>query len=195
MFPADAGSFRVAAGPGGAYRISGNGQGPDALILRKLSPHHSREVQWEMLELLERRLDWGSPRRSTTVIFLEPLAPGESRELIGSLLQQSEAATGLLDALAERSGGNPLFAETVAQRIVEEGSSSGTALPDTMQGLLAARLDALNPPQRELVAHASVGLSPTIARMVCPRLILQRVHQASMSPPTLLLETGMSGGP
>ena len=108
-------------------------------------------------ELLERRPDWGSPRRSATVMFLEPLPPAEARELIGSLLKQSNAATGLLDTLAERSGGNPLFVETIAQRIVEQGSFSGTELPDTVQGLLAARLDALGPLERELVGHASVA--------------------------------------
>jgi adenylate cyclase len=108
-------------------------------------------------ELFERRPDWGSPRRSATVMFLEPLLPSEARELIGSLLQQSKPAADVLDALAERSGGNPLFAETVAQRIVEEGGSSEAELPDTMHGLLAARLDALDSLERELVAHASVA--------------------------------------
>ena len=107
-------------------------------------------------ELLERRRSWSTLRRSAAVTFLEPLAPSEARELIESLLHRTGAATGLLDTLAERSGGNPLFAETIAQRIAEEGGTAGAELPDTVQGMLAARLDSLDPVERELVAHASV---------------------------------------
>ncbi len=61
-----------------------------------------------------------------------------------------------MEELAERCGGNPLFAEAIVQRISEEGSSSAAELPDTVQGLLAARLDSLEPFERQLVAHAAV---------------------------------------
>ena len=57
--------------------------------------------------------------------------------------------------MAERSGGNPLFAEEMARRIAEEGGE-GAALPDTVQGVLAARLDSLRPFERRLVQQASV---------------------------------------
>jgi class 3 adenylate cyclase/tetratricopeptide (TPR) repeat protein len=107
-------------------------------------------------ELFERRPDWGTPRRDATVTFLDPLDPAETRELIGSLLADSGGPMDLLDTLAERSGGNPLFAETIANRIADQEGTSVAELPDTVQGLLAARLDALNPAERDLVAHASV---------------------------------------
>ncbi len=107
-------------------------------------------------ELLERRPSWSTARRTVTSTFLEPLAPPDARELVEALLHATGAATELSDALAERSGGNPLFAEAMVQRIVEEGGTTTAELPDTVQGLLAARLDSLDPFERRLVAHAAV---------------------------------------
>ncbi len=45
--------------------------------------------------------------------------------------------------VAERSGGNPLFAEEMVNRILEEGGAAGEALPETVHAVLAARLDSL----------------------------------------------------
>ena len=107
-------------------------------------------------ELLERRPGWGASRRTTTSLFLDPLAPGDTRELIGGLLREAGATSELLEALAERAEGNPLFAEEMVQRLAEEGGARAAELPDTVQGLLAARLDSLAPLERDLVAHAAV---------------------------------------
>jgi tetratricopeptide (TPR) repeat protein len=107
-------------------------------------------------ELLERRAGWSTPRRVTTTFFLEPLAQSEVHELIEGLLRSAGATTELPEVLAERSGGNPLFAEAMVRRISEEGGTSAAELPDTVQGLLAARLDSLEPIERQLVAHAAV---------------------------------------
>jgi class 3 adenylate cyclase/tetratricopeptide (TPR) repeat protein len=107
-------------------------------------------------ELLERRPAWGASRRSTTSLFLDPLAPADTRELIASLLRDAGARPDMLEALAERAGGNPLFAEEMVQRLAEEGVTRTAELPDTVQGLLAARLDSLAPLERHLVAHAAV---------------------------------------
>jgi class 3 adenylate cyclase/tetratricopeptide (TPR) repeat protein len=107
-------------------------------------------------ELLERRPGWGVSRRTTTSLFLDPLAAGDTRELIAALLLSAGAQPDLLEALAERAEGNPLFAEEMVQRLVEEGGTRATELPDTVQGLLAARLDSLAPFERHLVAHAAV---------------------------------------
>ncbi|HEX3511429.1 MAG TPA: adenylate/guanylate cyclase domain-containing protein [Solirubrobacteraceae bacterium] len=107
-------------------------------------------------ELLERRPAWGASRRSATSLFLDPLAPDDTRELIASLLRDVDARPEMLEALAERAGGNPLFAEEMVQRLAEEGTTRTAELPDTVQGLLAARLDSLEPLERHLVAHAAV---------------------------------------
>jgi adenylate cyclase len=107
-------------------------------------------------ELLERRPDWSSLRRTVSAMFLEPLGPSDSRDLIEALLASAGAEVDLPGALAERSGGNPLFAEAMIRRITEGGGATAEELPDTVQGLLAARLDSLEPFERQLVAHAAV---------------------------------------
>jgi tetratricopeptide (TPR) repeat protein len=58
--------------------------------------------------------------------------------------------------VAERSGGNPLFAEEIVNRIREEGASGTEALPETVHSVLAARLDSLPRPERRVLQHASV---------------------------------------
>jgi class 3 adenylate cyclase len=105
-------------------------------------------------ELLERRADWSSGRRNATTLGLEPLTGNEARDLVEALLPEADggAAVGLI---AERSAGNPLFAEEMVQRLAEEGA--GEDLPETIQGVLAARLDSLPPFERRLVQHAAVG--------------------------------------
>jgi class 3 adenylate cyclase/tetratricopeptide (TPR) repeat protein len=107
-------------------------------------------------ELIERRPSWSTSRRGNTSVFLDPLAAADTRELIGSLLNDTAATPEVLEALAARAEGNPLFAEEMVQRLAEEGGGRAAELPDTVQGLLAARLDSLAPLERHLVAHAAV---------------------------------------
>jgi class 3 adenylate cyclase/tetratricopeptide (TPR) repeat protein len=105
-------------------------------------------------ELLERRPSWGGGRRNATQLFLEPLTAEDTRELVASLLPDGDEQ--VVPVVAERSGGNPLFAEEMVRRIVEEGSVETVELPDTVQAVLAARLDALEPFERRLVQQAAV---------------------------------------
>jgi predicted ATPase/class 3 adenylate cyclase len=104
-------------------------------------------------ELLDRRPSWGGGRGSATQLMLEPLTASETEELVANLLPPGEV---VLPALVERSGGNPLFAEEMARRIAEDGSIQAGELPDTVQAVLAARLDALEPFERRVVQQAAV---------------------------------------
>jgi adenylate cyclase len=106
-------------------------------------------------DLLERRPEWSVVRRTVSTTFLEPLPAEDARRLVESLLAAAGAEADRPAELAERSGGNPLFAEAMVQRIAEDGAASAE-LPDTVQGLLAARLDSLEPAERQLVADAAV---------------------------------------
>ncbi|HKH22641.1 MAG TPA: adenylate/guanylate cyclase domain-containing protein, partial [Solirubrobacterales bacterium] len=76
-------------------------------------------------ELLERRPGWGGGRRNATTISLEPLTEAETRELVAALLPGSNGASqdrrvngdgDVVPQVAERSGGNPLFAEEMVNR-------------------------------------------------------------------------------
>ena len=91
--------------------------------------------------LFERRADWGSGRRNATSLGLEPLSDEEARELASALLPSGGAGPAAA-LVAERSEGNPLFAEEIARHLSEEAGEQGE-LPDSVQGVLAARLDSL----------------------------------------------------
>jgi class 3 adenylate cyclase/tetratricopeptide (TPR) repeat protein len=107
-------------------------------------------------ELLERRPEWGGGRRAATSIFLDPLSGDESRELVSALMPEREDVAPVIEFVAERAGGNPFFAEEMVRRLHEEGSETADALPDTVHALLAARLDSLDPIERQIVQQAAV---------------------------------------
>ena len=103
-------------------------------------------------ELFEQRPGWGS---AATTIHLAPLAAADTQALVHAMLA-SAAGSELAPTLAARSGGNPLFAEELVQRLLEEGSVETADLPASLHSLLVARLDALPAFERRLVQHASV---------------------------------------
>ena len=107
-------------------------------------------------ELLEHRPAWGGGRRGATSIFLDPLSADETRELVTALMPEGADAQKAADAVATRAGGNPFFAEEMARMLAEEGTVETAELPGTVQALLAARLDSLEPHERQLVQQASV---------------------------------------
>ncbi len=108
-------------------------------------------------ELLERRPGWGGGRRNATTISLEPLTDTETRELVAALMPGSDnGSADVVPQVAERSGGNPLFAEEMVNRLLEEETAEAQALPSTVQSLLAARLDSLDRLERRLLQSASV---------------------------------------
>jgi class 3 adenylate cyclase/tetratricopeptide (TPR) repeat protein len=104
-------------------------------------------------ELVDRRPGWSAGNGESTQLLLNPLSASETQELVATLLPDGET---VLPAVVERSGGNPLFAEEMARRIADNGGLNAGELPDTVQALLAARLDALEPFERRLVQQAAV---------------------------------------
>src|SRR5439155_801008 len=97
-------------------------------------------------ELLERRGGWGGGRLDATSIMLEPLTTEQTRTLVEALLPDGTTSDdGAVKAVAERAGGNPFFAEEMARRLAEESNGGVVELPDSVQSLLAARLDSREP--------------------------------------------------
>ena len=107
-------------------------------------------------ELVDRRPSWGGGRRHATTITLDALSEEEAAALVASLLAGDERAAELAAGVAGRSGGNPLFAEEMVNRLREEESASVEELPDSVHAVLAARLDALESDERRLLQAASV---------------------------------------
>jgi class 3 adenylate cyclase len=102
-------------------------------------------------ELLDVQPAWGGGKLNASVVLLEPLAPEETSELIAALSEgtSDELRRRILDA----AGGNPLFVEEMLA-IAQEGGE--VAVPPTIQALLAARLDQLDPGEREVLERGAV---------------------------------------
>jgi class 3 adenylate cyclase len=108
------------------------------------------------LELLERRSNWGGGKLNATTINLSPLREEDTARLVSSLLDQSVLLAETQAALLERAGGNPLYAEQFARLYRERGAVDEVALPENVQGLIAARLDTLPGEEKELLQDAAV---------------------------------------
>ena len=107
-------------------------------------------------ELLERRPGWAGGKLNATTLALAPLSDDETALLLSGLLGRPVLAAESQQALLERAGGNPLYAEQFAELYVERGSTDELPLPETLQGIIAARLDGLADTEKNLVLDAAV---------------------------------------
>ncbi len=104
-------------------------------------------------ELYADHPDWGGGRRNGVTIGLSPLADADVARLLTGLLPQRLIEAELQRTLLERCSGNPLYAIEYA-RLVGEGGD--LAPPDSVQALIASRLDLLPRHARAIVQAASV---------------------------------------
>jgi predicted ATPase/class 3 adenylate cyclase len=103
-------------------------------------------------ELLEER-----PRWEGEIVRLEPLSRAEASELLDALDTSRALSEELRERVAETAQGNPLYAEQVVAMLAEADDATETAaLPPTIQALLAARLDHLDPVERDVLERAAV---------------------------------------
>jgi predicted ATPase/class 3 adenylate cyclase len=107
-------------------------------------------------ELLDRRQAWGGGKLNVSTIALTPLSDDEAAQIIHGVLEQALLPAETQQALLERAGGNPLYAEQFARLYMERGSADDLPLPESVQGLIAARLDGLPAEEKRLIQDASV---------------------------------------
>ncbi|MGH2590854.1 MAG: AAA family ATPase [Actinomycetota bacterium] len=120
-------------------------------------------------ELYERDPAWGGGKRNHTAVSLSPLSSDETAQLIGALLDQAVLPAETQTALLGRAGGNPLYAEEFIRMLVDRGllarhgaswelkSGDGEIpVPETVQALIAARLDTLSPQRKALLQDGAV---------------------------------------
>jgi class 3 adenylate cyclase/tetratricopeptide (TPR) repeat protein len=106
-------------------------------------------------ELIERRPGWGGGKRNALTISLSPLSDEDTARLVAALLDRSVLPADEQALLLQRAGGNPLFAEEYA-RMLAEGVLPPGSVPETLQGVVAARVDALPENEKELLQQAAV---------------------------------------
>jgi class 3 adenylate cyclase/tetratricopeptide (TPR) repeat protein len=118
-------------------------------------------------ELLDRRRGWGGGKRNALTIALSPLADEDVARLIGSLLEQALLPAETQAALLSTAAGNPLYAEEYVRMLIDRGylrrdgdrwrlAAAELPVPESVQGLIAARLDDLPANEKRLIQDASV---------------------------------------
>jgi tetratricopeptide (TPR) repeat protein len=109
-------------------------------------------------ELLGRRPGWGGGKPNAATISLAPLSTDETARLVHALLDRAVLPAALQATLLDRAGGNPLYAEEFARMMLERGSLTDgeLPLPESLQGVIAARLDVLEPDEKALLHDAAV---------------------------------------
>jgi class 3 adenylate cyclase/predicted ATPase len=105
-------------------------------------------------ELLERRAAWADG--DGTMVVLAPLHDDDVAHLFSALLEPTAFADGLDRDLLGRAGGNPLYAEQYARMVIERGPGAVQELPDSVQAIISARLDALPRQEKELLQDGAV---------------------------------------
>jgi class 3 adenylate cyclase len=120
-------------------------------------------------ELLERSPSWAASRSNASVVHLEPLDERDTRTLLSGLLATADVPPPVASLIAQRSAGNPLFCEEFLRMLIDAGylefangrwkatrSLGKLPLPESIQSIVAARLDGLPPMEKITFQRASV---------------------------------------
>jgi tetratricopeptide (TPR) repeat protein len=111
---------------------------------------------------------WGS-KSYYTQISLDQLSTRNSADLVQAILEEGEVVPELSEFILGRAGGNPLFVEELTRSLVENGSihreddhyvlarkPSEIQVPDTIQGIIAGRMDRVEEGLKRIMQVASV---------------------------------------
>ncbi|MGN6799367.1 MAG: ATP-binding protein, partial [Gaiellaceae bacterium] len=111
---------------------------------------------------LDARSSWGAGRRNATTVWLEPLTEADAERLV------AELPADLRTAVVARAEGNPFFVEEIVSSLVDRGivhrgetweitaPVDWASVPDTVQALLAARIDLLDDEAKATLQAAAV---------------------------------------
>lgn len=107
-------------------------------------------------DLLDGRPAWAAPKENATLLTLQPLSHSEADALIDNLLSGADVSERLRKSILAAAEGNPLFVEQMLALARESEGGDELVVPPTIQALLAARLDRLEPGERAVIERASV---------------------------------------
>ncbi len=137
--------------------------GEPLLLLCLLRPDRAAP-SWPLLERLRATLG-----ESAAELAIEPLAADESGALLGQLLHVEELPHSVRATILQKSDGNPFFLEEVLRSLIDSGHvvrENGhwratreivdVSIPDTLAGVLGARIDRLPDPTKRVAQTAAV---------------------------------------
>ena len=118
-------------------------------------------------ELYEAQPGWGGGQRNSSTISLAPLTDEHISRLLSALLEQTVLPVETQQALLDRAGGNPLYAEEFVRMLNDRGMLHGRSeldaelqeaipVPETVQALIGSRLDVLSDDENRAIEDASV---------------------------------------
>jgi class 3 adenylate cyclase len=150
-------------------------------------------------DLTATRPGWGGGKRNYSAIALDPLATTDADRLVRSLLDVEGLPDAVFRQILLRAEGNPFFLEEIVRQLVDNGTVrleggrwmatgdlSQVEIPDTVQGVLAARIDLLEPGDRRVLQAAAV-----VGRIFWPGAVRQLLDgQADRLPDSLEILEG-----
>jgi class 3 adenylate cyclase/tetratricopeptide (TPR) repeat protein len=120
-------------------------------------------------EFAETHPGFAGGREGASSVSLRPLTHEQGERLVAGLLTEAELPSSLREDILSTAEGNPLFVEEIIRRLVDEGivvrvndhwrateAATATAIPDTIHGVLAARIDALPSDEKRVLQEAAV---------------------------------------
>ena len=115
------------------------------------------------------RPGWGGGRRNISSLALDPLSAGDAERLVHLLLTVDDLPPSVHERILERAEGNPFYLEEIVRRLIDGGllvhdegrwlAAAGIEevdIPDTVQAVLASRIDLLERSDKSLLQAASV---------------------------------------
>jgi class 3 adenylate cyclase len=118
-------------------------------------------------ELLNEQPSWAASLPGTLSVSLGPLRGHKLRNLISTLLHRHRLPDALADRLATITSGNPMYAVEYVTMLAERAGGgeidpdADLAIPETVHGVVANRIDLLERPER-VVLHAAAVLGEPI---------------------------------
>lgn len=153
-------------------------------------------------ELLTDHPAWGGGKRNAATIALSPLSDSDSAALLTAMLPRAVMPAEAQQMILERCGGNPLYVTEFVRYAADRGlldnigAGQEIPLPDSVQALIAARLDLLDKNDKAVLQAAAVvgrvfwtgvlssmrpdlDVSPALRRLVARELV-RPVRESSM---------------
>jgi class 3 adenylate cyclase/tetratricopeptide (TPR) repeat protein len=155
-------------------------------------------------EFFDGREAWGGGVRDAASIRLSPLPATESEQLVEALVGAGELPRELTRRIVTRADGNPFYVEEILQMLIDReaitrenggwtvrGGVDEVELPDSIHGVIAARVDLLDASSREALRRCSVmgrvfwpravGVDETVIAALVPRALVAEHAESTVS--------------